>query len=194
MWRLYVQPSCTISELTAIITAPTGGYYVIPTDPYNEVYPNILIGDAPTAMCTNMLKRMGVTHVVNAAQGTDRNYGFVNTNKGYYEHAGIKFLGIPALDMMSFKLDPYFKEVTDFIEKAMNTGGKVLVHCRCGISRSSTLVLAYLMMNRGMTAQEATRVVRAQREIIPNNGFLQQLCDLNEQLARERRRKNSCIA
>ena len=38
------------------------------------------------------------------------------------------------------------------------------------------------MMKRHMTAQDALRMVRTQREVCPNDGFLQQLCDLNDKL------------
>ena len=38
------------------------------------------------------------------------------------------------------------------------------------------------MIKRHMTAQDALRMVRAQREVCPNDGFLQQLCDLNDKL------------
>lgn len=193
MWRLRIsptllEPSCTEKELTDLIKAPSGGYYVLPTDPYNEVYPDIFIGDAPTALCTGMLNRLGITHVVNAAEGKEKNHGYVNTSAAFYEHAGIRYLGIPALDMQSFKLEPYFEEAADFIHAAISSKGKVLVHCRQGISRSSTLVLAYLMLKRQMTVQQAVKRVRAQREIIPNKGFLQQLCHLNERLEIVRRR------
>ena len=60
--------------------------------------------------------------------------------------------------------------------------GKVMVHCKVGASRSATIVLAFLMIKRYMTVQEAVRMVRAKREIAPNEGFLQQLCDLNDKL------------
>ena len=60
--------------------------------------------------------------------------------------------------------------------------GKVLVHCVQGISRSATLVIAYLMLKHHMTVQNAVRLVRAQREIWPNQGFLQQLCQFDETL------------
>ena len=60
--------------------------------------------------------------------------------------------------------------------------GKVFVHCVQGMSRSATLVLAYLMVKCHMTVQDATRLVRSKREIFPNPAFLQQLCDLNEKL------------
>jgi hypothetical protein len=60
--------------------------------------------------------------------------------------------------------------------------GKVMVNCKQGASRSATLVLAFLMIKRHLTVQDAVRTVRAKREIAPNPGFLQQLCDLNEKL------------
>lgn len=56
------------------------------------------------------------------------------------------------------------------------------MHCVQGVSRSATLVIAYLMIKHHMTVQDALRLVRSKREICPNPGFLQQLCDLNEQL------------
>ncbi|GAB6026224.1 hypothetical protein CHUAL_012431 [Chamberlinius hualienensis] len=186
MWRSKVEPLCTTRELVNIIVAPSGGIYVLPTDPYNEVYPNIFVGDVSTALCTQVLKRIGITHVLNAAQGKEKFY-FVNTSAGYYEMHGIKFLGIPAVDFMNFKMEPYFEQAADFVEEGVKAGGKVLIHCRVGVSRSATLALAYLIIKKGMTAQDAMRTVRAQREIIPNPGFLQQLCDLNERIHRQKR-------
>ncbi len=55
-----------------------------------------------------------------------------------------------------------------------------------GMSRSATSVLAYLMISRKMTAAEAIRTVRMHRDIHPNEGFLQQLADLDNELKRER--------
>lgn len=55
-----------------------------------------------------------------------------------------------------------------------------------GISRSSTCALAYLMINKKMSAVDAIRTVRLRRDIRPNDGFLQQLADLDNELRRER--------
>ena len=50
------------------------------------------------------------------------------------------------------------------------------VHCLMGISRSATVVCAYLVATTGMTPDEALAAVRAKRGIVsPNVGFLLQL-------------------
>lgn len=51
-----------------------------------------------------------------------------------------------------------------------------------GLSRSSTLVLAYLMIHENMTLVDAIKAVGANRNISPNNGFLEQLRALDTKL------------
>ena len=55
-----------------------------------------------------------------------------------------------------------------------------------GMSRSSTCVLAYLMLKKDTTALDALQEVRRHREIRPNDGFLRQLADLDNKLRKER--------
>lgn len=77
----------------------------------------------PTALCTALLKRLGVTHVLNAAQGKMRKAGQVNTWPGFYTPSGIKFHGVEAFDNIVFRLYPYFEEAAQFIDDALtNTG------------------------------------------------------------------------
>lgn len=59
-----------------------------------------------------------------------------------------------------------------------------------GISRSATCAITYLMIYRKMTAADAIRTVRLRRDIRPNDGFLQQLADLDNELRRERQYSN----
>lgn len=75
----------------------------------------------------------------------------------------------------------------------VSAAGRVFVHCLMGVSRSATLVLAFLMIVEGLTLQEAVAAVRPHRDICPNPGFLQQLRSLDMSLEREKRRRRQTL-
>lgn len=141
-----------------------------------------------TAMDEGELQNLGITHLLNAAHG--KKLYHVQTGPDYYSESGIIYHGVPAMDMFTFKLDRYFDEACDFIGKAVGTkttgklDGKILVHCKEGVSRSASLVLAYLVRDQEMHLKDAVRLVRSKRQITPNEGFLQQLIDFSYKLGR----------
>lgn len=55
------------------------------------------------------------------------------------------------------------REAVQFIEAARLSGGKVLVHCRVGVSRSTTIVLAYVMAHLDLGLVESYLLVRSRR-------------------------------
>ena len=73
----------------------------------------------------------------------------------FYEPWGITYKGLKLVDVPQTNIALHFNDVTDFIDKALAGGGKVLVNCEMGMSRSSTCVLAYLILRHKMTAGEA---------------------------------------
>ena len=78
-------------------------------------------------------------------------------------------------------ISEHFGECGGFIEKGVQAGGRVLVHCFAGVSRSATVVVAYLITHRGMTYDQAIAVVREKRpKVNPNVGFLEQLQQLKK--------------
>ncbi|XP_059144831.1 dual specificity protein phosphatase 3-like isoform X2 [Physella acuta] len=175
----YVENGCTVSELEAILTDSTGGLMMLPKTEYNQINDYILIGESAfinTGSKEN-IKHHQITHVLDAAY----NKGSVS-NSDVYDKIEVKFLGIDALDTLTFDISPYFSIAAEFIDDAVKNKGKVFVHCVHGISRSATLVVGYFMIKKGMCLKDALQFVRQKREICPNSNFLQQLCILETKL------------
>lgn len=63
------------------------------------------------------LQKLGITHVLNAAEG--RSFMHVNTSANFYKDSGITYLGIKANDTQEFNLSAYFERAADFIDQAL---------------------------------------------------------------------------
>ena len=88
----------------------------------------------------------------------------------------IKVEFIDILDVVESQLDVHFKQCFKFIDSILETGANVLIHCHAGISRSSTVLLAYLMYKNLWSYKDATDFVKKIRPIIStNSGFDKQL-------------------
>ena len=60
-------------------------------------------------------------------------------------HTSLFYLPCQLADTQNSDLALYFEQAIRFIDEAHAAGGAVLVHCMAGISRSTTIVLAYLI-------------------------------------------------
>ncbi|XP_015236657.1 PREDICTED: dual specificity protein phosphatase 13 isoform B-like [Cyprinodon variegatus] len=164
----------TASELHRLMWTKKGS-----NNHMDEVYPGIYIGDMYAAKDKKTLQAHHITHVLNAADGKFN----VNTGPSFYRDTTITYYGVEAFDMSSFDLSPFFYPAANFIKNALSLPtGKVIVHCAMGLSRSSSLVLAYLMIHKNMTLVDAIKAVSANRNVSPNEGFLEQLRSLDKKL------------
>nr|UDO47469.1 dual specificity phosphatase [Pandoravirus massiliensis] len=91
---------------------------------------------------------------------------------------------ITADDDLGVDLTPAFAPAHAVIASAMARGKSVLVHCMGGISRSTTILAAHLILQEGLSAAEAVAVIRkARRRAGPNASFWRQLKDLAANVA-----------
>ncbi|CAB1452334.1 unnamed protein product [Pleuronectes platessa] len=128
-------------------------------NPVDEVWPNLFIGDMSVANDRYSLWKLGITHVVNAAHGRM----YCQGSRDFYG-SSVDYYGVPADDSPSFDLSRYFSPSADYIQDALNTtGARVFVHCAVGVSRSASLVLAYLMIYHHYTLLEAIHKVKEHR-------------------------------
>ncbi|ELP86846.1 dual specificity protein phosphatase, putative [Entamoeba invadens IP1] len=96
--------------------------------------------------------------------------------KPLYVSKKVEYYFIDCGDMPSDTISPYFLPAFDFIDKFVSTERNVLVHCVQGVSRSASLVVAYLMKKNSLPLEDALQRVKEKRTCAsPNSGFLEQL-------------------
>ncbi|XP_051277711.1 dual specificity protein phosphatase 18 [Dicentrarchus labrax] len=87
-----------------------------------------------------------------------------------------EYIHIPVSDSPVSPLRDHFDQVADKVQHTAERGGRTLVHCNAGVSRSAALCMAYLLKHRGVTLLEAHGWVKTCRPMVrPNNGFWEQL-------------------
>ncbi|EDQ92582.1 uncharacterized protein MONBRDRAFT_5247 [Monosiga brevicollis MX1] len=88
----------------------------------------------------------------------------------------IKYCNIRVWDVPTTTIWPNWNRTYDFIRQARKAGSSVLVHCKMGVSRSASTVIAYAMKQYSWSLEEAHAFVKKRRRIIkPNEGFRTQL-------------------
>ncbi|KAI0093701.1 protein-tyrosine phosphatase-like protein [Irpex rosettiformis] len=131
------------------------------------ILPRLYLSSYTTATNAAELEAIGITHIISVMDFTP---------KPCPPH--IKRLHVKLEDTFSADILRHLEGTTEFIRYALqeNESNKVLVHCIMGISRSTTVVCAYLIASNRMTAQDALEFVVKQRSIAsPNSGFRAQL-------------------
>ena len=130
----------------------------------DKITEKLWLGNILAALDINNLTKNGIRKILTLMMEDFTNYSSLGN---LFIHKKIK-IGDSNLD----NIIQYFGECLNFI----NGDEKVLVHCRAGVSRSATIVVAYLMWDKKMKYSDALDYTVHQRFIAePNDGFKDQL-------------------
>lgn len=109
-----------------------------------------------------------VFSILTAWERTDRNYPS-ELPAGVVEHS------YDIDDASGVKLAPLLEDCLPKLHRAL-ARSRVLVHCAAGVSRSPSVVMAYLITHRGLAYFDAFACLRAARPwVAPKPGFVTQL-------------------
>ncbi|KAM6495385.1 Protein-tyrosine phosphatase-like protein [Amanita muscaria] len=149
----------------------------VPQDPISLVLPpSLYLGPCPSVSYKPFLTGNSITHVLSI--------GANPSAKARID--GVTYHRLSLNDSVSSSISKITEAACEVIDEAIASKkgtGKILVHCYAGISRSPTVVAAYLMKRKGMTLKAALRqIIRARPQISPNAGFLQQLKEMEMEL------------
>ena len=132
----------------------------------SKIAEHVYLGSDTVAKDEEVLRRHGITHVLNCV-------GFVCPEyfKTNFVYKTLWLRDSPSEDITSILYD-----VFDYFEDVRQQGGRVFVHCCQGVSRSTSLVIAYLMWRESQSFEDAFHFVKNARGITnPNMGFACQL-------------------
>lgn len=141
-----------------------------------DLSPSPLLVGPITAVCCHLLRKLGVTLIINCTADLPP-----PTPTALGED--LRWSRLALEDTEEQDLSVCLEEGLRLIDEAVKSGGRVLVHCFEGKSRSVALCLAYLVTRERRPLAEALSFVKARRpQSRPNASFLRQLLALELQV------------
>lgn len=145
------------------------------SDKYSKLKPmdqvpdmdSLFIGGLKALDRPDNLEEAGITHILSVLEFDPCDYE---------EFSRYTKLLIQVEDHPGENLLKHFANTNSFLDSALTGGGVILVHCAMGVSRSATVVCAYLMYKHKFSPQEALERLRSVRPLCtPNDRFMDQL-------------------
>lgn len=143
----------------------------MPNPPSTQISDKLYLGDSKSCYNRKILEEHNITAMVSLTIGR-----WTKWNMPWFKEMipESNHLFKECEDSMTQNLLPWLADIYDFIEQHLRSG-PVLVHCDRGVSRSATVVIAYLMKAHHYDLATALAFVKGKRKIRPNDNFKEQL-------------------
>ena len=157
---IYICNDCFVIQKKEIFNLYMNKKTLFPS--YEQITDKIYLGNEDTARDKVLLNKLNISHILICAEGCEPFFPDLYKYKILYIDDAIDE------DILS-----WLKEAFEFIDTAEKN---IYIHCAMGISRSPSIVIAYLIYQNKMKFEEAYNFVKNKRkEISPNSGFQEQL-------------------
>lgn len=140
-------PQLAWGKLCSFLQPILGGHFS-----GNEVWPGVWISDIGSVCELAPLQDRNIRHVVCAVLGVKPMFP-----------KNLQYTCLELRDTDDQDIYQYFDVIADLIHSETEAKKSILVHCRCGVSRSVTLVCAYLIKYQKMPALDAIRHIQESR-------------------------------
>ncbi|KAA0718989.1 Dual specificity phosphatase 28 [Triplophysa tibetana] len=135
----------------------------------------LLISNARSACNDELIQTEAITFCINVSKQQP------------FPSSRVSTLRVPVYDDPNEDLYKYFDRCADAIASEAQRGGRTIVYCKNGRSRSATVCVAYLMKHQRLTLTDAFQVVKSARSVVePNPGFWTQLERYEQELKIQR--------
>jgi len=138
--------------------------------PISKITDSIYLGSVGSTD-PEVLKHYKITHVINAAKEID------------YHNKQIIIVRLNMDDVPEENLFRVLEPSRIVIKRILESDprNRVLVHCMAGVSRSASVVIYFLMKEKGLTFQQALDMVERKRPVVnPNIGFTKTLKEVEK--------------
>jgi len=153
----------------------------VPLSDPNRVNKYMFIGDTIQASHLPTLKRLKITHILNCAME-------IEPNETHYD---FEYLHLMLRDRSEQYIGEHLMDAFQYILEVMNEKGHVLIHCRQGISRSATILVAFLMWYKRISVDNAIATVASKRKMVaPNSGFMKQLRSFENHIMKTKNKRS----
>jgi protein phosphatase slingshot len=121
-------------------------------DPASKIEEFLYLGSEWNASNLEELRQNGITHILNVTREID------NFFPGTFQYMNVRVYDEEITDLLK-----HFNSTYSFIKTAKASSGKVLVHCKMGISRSASVVISFLMKEHRWALDKTLAKVKKQR-------------------------------
>ena len=130
----------------------------------SQIYENLWITPGCSAREFDFLRENEITHILNCAEEESMRYPKYVTA-----------IHIPMTDDVDPLAMDQIIQGAQILAVWMNADANTIVHCKAGISRSVTVVLAWLIIYKNYTYNQAYKLVQSKRNFIYPNDFYRKL-------------------